>query len=239
MAAAPKPAPVYGVTAAAEGFALQCNGRNMKTPVGADYLLPTQALAAAAINEWQAQGDKIDPASMPLMQLAATALDIVEKNRGATIDRLMAFVDSELTCHRAAEPDALVQRQHKIWQPLLNWCLQKFGARFENGAGIMPVRQSAETARALRGFLERQNSFYLSGLAHTADMAGSLVIALALAENHVTPAQAFEAAELDALFQMEKWGEDPVVTKRHETIGSELALCHEWFGLLPKDGKNH
>ncbi len=47
-------------------FALALDGRIAKTPAKHDLVVPTRALAEAVAGEWQAQGEKIDFAAMPL-----------------------------------------------------------------------------------------------------------------------------------------------------------------------------
>ena len=47
------------------GYRVLLDGRAMRTPAGADLLLPTQALAQAVVEEWLAQGDVIRPETLP------------------------------------------------------------------------------------------------------------------------------------------------------------------------------
>src|ERR1043165_4936645 len=61
-------------------FALLLDGRRVKTPAGATLAAPTPALAEAIAAEWNAQGERIDPASMPLTKLANTIIDGVARN---------------------------------------------------------------------------------------------------------------------------------------------------------------
>ena len=63
------------VAAQASGFAVVLDGRPVKTPGKAALVLPAQALADGITAEWAAQGERIDPATMPLTRLANTTLD--------------------------------------------------------------------------------------------------------------------------------------------------------------------
>ena len=58
-------------------FAIELDGRAVKTPAGKPLLLPARGLAAAIAEEWDAQGDTILPASLPLTKLANSAIDAV------------------------------------------------------------------------------------------------------------------------------------------------------------------
>mgnify|MGYP005728097275 CR=1 FL=1 len=75
------------VTAEEEGgtYSVLLDGRSIKTPAKASLRLPTHALAAAIAEEWDAQEADIDPAAMPLMQAAATAIDRVTPQRQQVI----------------------------------------------------------------------------------------------------------------------------------------------------------
>ena len=225
---------VFDVVAGDGTYVLRQNGVPLLTPAGKPYRLPTNALAEAIAAEWRAQTDKVIPSTMPLTQLAATAIDIVPQQREVIVGQLMAHASTELLCHRAASPPALVRQQQEIWQPYLDWCARHFDALLHVGAGIMPIAQSGDAFHALRKAIETYDDFCLAGLSSAVDAAGSLVLGLALTEQHSKADAVFEAAELDAHFQIRKWGGDPVVNARHEKIRRELEACERWFNLLKK-----
>ena len=103
------------------GYAVHLDGKPVRTPMGKLLIIPVQALGEAVVGEWQAQGDAIDPASMPLCGYANTAIDRVGKDRQTVFDNLMYFAGSDLLCYRADQPDDLVKRQSENWQPVLDW----------------------------------------------------------------------------------------------------------------------
>lgn len=227
-----KPTPVYKAVAVPEGFAIQCNEALLKTPAATALVIPTLFLAEAIAGEWCAQTEKINHASMPLMQLAATAIDIVSRERGKIIDQLAAYTGSELLCHRAEQPAELAQRQQQVWQPLLDWCARRYDTALKIGTGIIPITQSLEASKGLRGAIEAYDNFRLAGLRQATDVSGSLVLALAMAEDHLSAEEVFHASELDTSFQIEKWGEDLATTKRRAAMQHDLVICGRWFGLL-------
>ena len=93
------------------GFALLLDGRGVKTPLRHALVVPTRALADAISAEWEAQGETIDPRSMPLTGLANAALDRVAPDREKFADGLASYGESDLLCYRAEGPDRLVARQ--------------------------------------------------------------------------------------------------------------------------------
>ena len=72
------------------GYFVALDDRRLKTPAKREIDLPTQALATALAEEWDAQEEEVLPASMPLMRLVATAIDRVGEALDATVT---SFVD--------------------------------------------------------------------------------------------------------------------------------------------------
>jgi chaperone required for assembly of F1-ATPase len=222
---------MFTVTQTSTGFTPHRDGKLLKTPAGADFVVPSAALAEAVAAEWRAQGKKVNPASMPLTQLAATAIDILGRNRPPVVEQIAAYAHSDLLCHRAESPDELIERQYRVWQPVLDWCAKRFGVTLNVGTGIMPVAQPVAAIKTLRNIIENYDNFRLVGLQQATHVSGSLVLGLALAERRLTAAQVFDAAELDATFQIEKWGEDAAIIKRRAEIKRDLEVYEKWLGL--------
>lgn len=223
---------VYRVLATPEGYAVQRNGADIKTPAGRVLIVPMAALAEAIADEWRAQTNKIAPHTMPMMQFAATTLDMTQKNRLAVVEQVAGYGAADLLCFRAEGPDELIARQQQTWQPILDWCALRFDALLKIGQGIMPIGQNLDTLFALHRAVEAYDDFKLTGLKQATEVSGSLTLGLALAEKYATAEQVFKAAELDTDFQTEKWGDDPVSTGRREGVKADLIACEKWFGLL-------
>lgn len=232
-----KTVPVYDVVDHDGAFALHRDGRFLMTPAGRPYVLPTQGLALAIAQEWRAQGEKVIPSTMPLTQLAATAFDVVSKDRPKALRGLIAYADSDLLCHYAKEPEALAEKQRQLWQPVLDWCAKRYTVRFVTGCGVMPIKQHPETVPAVMTILEVMDDFFLAGVSCATDASGSLVLGLALAEAFKSADEVFEASVLDALHQAVRWGEDPVTQARHAALLNDLSSCEQWFALL-KEGRD-
>ena len=218
-------APVEG------GWGILLDGKPLRSPAKRPFVLPTEALAAAIAEEWQAQGEKISPSSMPLMQFAATALDRLADNRSGLIEEIAGYGRSDLICYRADEPASLVQRQEERWQPLIAWAAERYDITLNITAGIVVVEQPSHTLSTFRRVLEACDLFALTALAGATTAAGSLVIALAMAEDRLTADEAADAALLDELFQAEKWGSDPEAEQRRAAIRADLAAAKRFHIL--------
>lgn len=219
------------VVPAEDGWGIQLDGKPLRSPAKRPFVLPTEALAAAIAGEWQAQGEKIDPHSMPLMQFAATAIDRVADHRDALIEEIAGYGSGDLVCYRADEPPTLVQRQEERWQPLIAWVAERYDVALNVTVGIVAVEQPSHTLATFRRVLGACDLFALTALSAATGGSGSLVIALALAEDRLSADEAAEAALLDELFQAEKWGSDPEAERRRASIRADLAAAKRFHTL--------
>ena len=216
------------------GFRVLLDGRPMRTPAKSVLVLPTEPLAAAIATEWRDVPEKADinVTHLALTRLAATGLDRVATQRQRVIDDTVKYGASDLVCYRATDPATLVQRQHQVWQPLLDWLADRYGARLMVVNGMTFVDQPAEALDALKEAVTNHGDLALSALYNLTHIAGSLVIALALSEGHLSAVEGFDAAQLDDLFQIERWGADPIAVARHEGIRRDLEAGARFLALL-------
>lgn len=223
---------VYTVSKTSSGFVVNCDEKSLVTPAGITLALPTKALAEDVAEEWRAQKEPPKPETMPMTQLAVTAIDIVPTKRDDVIASIVAYAESDLLCHHAEEPAELVEEQRNVWLPWLEWTKDKYGTALHVVQGIMPVIQPKASLEAFRQVVGTYDNYYLVGLQQVVGVTGSLLLGLALVGNAATVDQVFKAAELDSLFQMKKWGEDPVTVERHKSVHKELGDYAKWFRLL-------
>ncbi len=210
------------VTQAEDGFRVLLDGRPVKTPAKNMLALPTPGLADAIAAEWAGQGDEIEPISMPFLKLANTVIDGVAANRAEVIAAILRFGENDLLCYRAHQPPDLAAKQAEAWDPLLAWAGRRFGAEFVVVEGMSHADQPAVTLEAFRAALEAQDSFSLAALHVVASIAGSVVLALALAEGELVPAQIFALSRIDEDYQASKWGRDHEAEVRASNLAREL-----------------
>lgn len=126
-----------GVVPEDGGFAVKLDGRGVKTPAKTPLVVPTMALAQAIADEWDAQGEKVDPTGMPFTRMANSALDKVRTQHAEVADMLAAYGDSDLLCYRADHPAELIARQAAGWDPLLAWAAEVLGAPLAPRVGVI------------------------------------------------------------------------------------------------------
>ena len=223
------------VIAHPEGYGVALDGRRVNTPAGAALVIPARALAEAIAEEWSAQGERVVPRTMPLMQLAATALDRVARARTTVIDQLTRYGETDLLCYRATEPPELVDRQTAMWQPLVDWIEAHHAVRLEVAHGLMPRPQPSAALDALRGALEPLDALRLTGLNAATAAAGSVVLALALLARRLSADEAWALSQLDETFQIERWGEDREAARRRAELRADLVAAGRFLELIATD----
>ncbi|MFZ5782993.1 MAG: ATP12 family chaperone protein [Pseudomonadota bacterium] len=224
------------VDEAESGHRVLLDGRPIRTPAKAVMVLPTRGLAGAIAAEWHdvPEQAEINVSHLPLTRLAATGIDRVAGQRDQVIEDTAKYAASDMLCYRAGEPSSLVERQQRTWQPLLDWAAQRYDAPLFVGEGTAYVVQPEESLAKLRAAVAGHGNLALSALYNLTHVAGSLIIALAVSEGRLKAEEAFAAAQLDELYQIERWGEDPIATRRHAGIRQDIAAGARFLALLER-----
>ncbi len=217
------------VVAGADGWAVQLDGRPVRTPAKAALALPNAALADAVAEEWRGQSETIDPLTMPMTGLSNAAIDQIMPNRASFTAGIAEYGQSDLLCYRAEAPAALVARQEAVWGPLLDWARERYDLTFRVTQGIVHVAQPPETLARLAAAVTAFDPFVLAGLSTLVSISGSLVCGLALVEGGHDPESIWQAAELDEIWQAQLWGEDALAVARsaarHADFLTACAFC--------------
>ncbi|MCI4591159.1 ATPase [Sphingobium sp. BYY-5] len=216
------------VVPAEAAFAIQLDGRPVRTPARALLALPTQALADAVAAEWRAQGETVDPAAMPITGLANAAIDHVAPNGQDFAAGVARYAQSDLLCYRADRPDMLVARQAAAWDPLLDWARARYDVTFVVTQGIIPVPQPEETLVRLSAAVAALDPFTLTGLSTLVTLSGSLVCGLALVDGGHDLDAIWQAAEIDEAWQIAQWGEDAEATARSARRKADFATAGDF-----------
>jgi chaperone required for assembly of F1-ATPase len=222
----------YTRASVGEGGRILLDGRPVKTPGRRDLVAPADALTEAIADEWNAQGEVVDPRAMPLTGLANAAIDRIAPDAAAFARGLAAYGEADLLCYRAEAPAALPARQADLWDPILAWAQQRYDVVFEPALGIIHMPQPAETLARLGAAVAARHPFELAGLSPLVTISGSLVIALALAEGAISLDQAWAAATLDEQWQAGQWGEDAEAAEALAMRRRDFAAAARFLALL-------
>jgi chaperone required for assembly of F1-ATPase len=214
------------------GAAVLIDGRQLRTPGKVALLTPTLALAEACAAEWNAQEEVVRPDTMPLTRLVNVALDHTARTRDIIIESIAGYAATDLVCHRADHPEALVVRQATAWDPLVAWADEALGAPLTVVSGVIAADQPLKAREAFERAARDHDDFALTGLAHAVGISGSGVLGFALSSGRLDSVAAFEAACLDDLWQLETWGEDHVARKRLDHLEAEFVALGRYFTAL-------
>ena len=201
------------VVAEGAGFAVHLDGRAVQTPARALLVVPFEKLAQAIAQEWQDQGEKIDPATMPMTRRANAAIDKVAVQQAEVASMLAEYGGSDLICYRATHPEGLIARQAAAWDPLVAWAAQEFGAGLAVTSGVMPVAQAADSLAALTDQVHGLTVFELTGFHDLVALSGSLVLALAAIRGFAESDAIWQLSRVDDLWQEDQWGRDDEATE--------------------------
>jgi chaperone required for assembly of F1-ATPase len=214
-------------------FSLVLDGRPAKTPGRQALAVPTRGLAEALAEEWAAQGQEVDPSTMPVTRIVNSAIDGVAPRQAEVVDDLVRYAGSDLVYYRAGDPERLAQSQDAAWSPVLDWARDAHGARFTLAEGVMYVAQSDEAVSAIRRAVEQVMSpFALAALHVMTTLSGSVLIALAHAEGRLDIDQAWAAAHVDELFQESVWGEDYEAMERRRRREADFRAASMVYRLV-------
>lgn len=196
------------IVPAPDGYAVELDGRAVRTPAKAPLVLPTRALAEDVATEWRAQSGKVDPQTMPATRTANSAIDKVRPQQAEVVAALAAYGAHDLLCYRAATPPELVARQAAGWDPLLDWSARALGAPLAVTTGVLPVPQDPRALARLTARVAIFGPFALAGFHDLVMLSGSLVLALAVTGDEIAPAEAWALSRIDEDWQQELWGAD-------------------------------
>jgi chaperone required for assembly of F1-ATPase len=213
------------------GFRIVLDGRPVRTPARGFLVAPSRALAQALAAEWDAQGEIIDPATMPLTRLANSIIDGVVASPTPVAADIGKYLGSDLLFYRADGPQRLVDRQERLWDPVLAWAREVLGARFVLAQGVMHTAQPEGAIAAARAAIPN-DPWRLGALHAVTTLTGSALLALALVRGHLTTDAAWDAAHVDEDWNMEQWGRDEMAVARRTARRAEMDAAATVLALL-------
>lgn len=211
---------------------IELDGRPVRTPARTLLAVRQAALAEAIAAEWRNAGETVDPRAMPMTGLANAALDRVGADAEAFAAGLARYGEGDLLTYRADSPVALVERQAAAWDPLLAWARRRYDVDFVVTQGVSYVPQPPATVGRLAHAVRAMDPFALAAMSPLVTIGGSLVAALAVAEQAVSPDEAWAAVTLDETWQLEQWGSDAEAELALENRRHDFMAAVRFLDLL-------
>ncbi len=220
-----------GVKEAEGGFAVTLDDKPIRTPSGRVVTVPVRPLAEAIAAEWQAQGETLDPLTMPLTRFANSVIEGVIDRADLVRDDIAKYLQSDLLFYRAGHPEGLVQREALHWDPVLDWARDSLGAHFILAEGIMHVSQPEAAIAAARAALPG-DPWTIAAAHVVTTMTGSALLALALIHGVRDPDQVWAAAHVDEDWNAEQWGVDEEAASRRATREVDFRAAVQILAML-------
>ncbi|HID68249.1 MAG TPA: ATPase [Roseibacterium sp.] len=189
-------------------FAVELDGRPVKTPAKAALHLPTRGMARAVATEWDAQEGVIDPRGMPFTRSANAAIDKVAHQHGEVADMLAGYGDSDLLCYRAESPAELIARQAEKWDPALAWAREELAVNLAVFKGVVHRPQARDDLARLSARVNGFNHFQMAAFHDLVSLSGSLILGFATAFGWRGADDIWQLSQVDENWQAEQWGVD-------------------------------
>lgn len=217
------------VVETAGGFAVELDGRRVKTPAKAPLVVPALEMGLAIAAEWEAQTESVNPSSMPCTRSANAAIDKVTYQHSEVATMLAEYGDSDLLCYRANAPVELTLRQAQEWDPALDWAAEALGARLAVRTGLLHQPQDAGALQVLAEKVHAMSAFQLAAFHDLVGISGSLILGFAAAYGWRGADEIWQLSRLDERWQEEQWGEDEEAQAAAEVKQQEFLHAKRFY----------
>jgi chaperone required for assembly of F1-ATPase len=222
------------------GFAIELDGKPIKTPSGARLLAGTTSLADAIAVEWSTQDQTIKPATMPLTQILTTKIDQVRTQRAVLEREILKYFDTDLICYRAPidpQTQDLAHAQQAAWDPWMKWVEHALSCGLETTTGLKALRHSPAAHEAITVWVQNLNEDDFTIVQMLTSISGSLILALAFAQRQLSAAQFFEAMRVEEHFKARLYredihGPDPAQAKKDQAILLDVQAAQNYLDLV-------
>lgn len=223
-----------GVGTVGEGFAVTLDGRSPRTPGQKPVVVPSRELAAGMAEEWAAQGEFINPETMPLVRIVNAAVEAGDERAQPLRDEIVKYAGNDLLLYRADTPRELVAEQERLWDAALVTIARHFGVSFQPTIGILHQPQPPATLSRLADALAGEGMLPLTAMLTITGITGSGLLTLALRRGLMTPEEVWLAAHVDEDHNIRLWGEVAEAMERREKRRRDYDAAVRVLELMPR-----
>lgn len=213
-------------------FAILLDGKPVRTPQKNHLATTHETLANLIAAEWDAQGELIDPTTMPLTRLLNVSIDGTPGARDAMADEVAKYTETDLVCHLAEGPSELRARQEAGWGHWRQWAGKSFDIVLVPVEGIIASPQPDASLKAARAHAASLDDLRLTALTWAMALYGSAVLALAVEQGELDALDAFDLSRIDETWQIEQWGEDEEAAAIAEARRQDARALGRFFATL-------
>ena len=221
------------VTVEGEGreWRVLLDGMQLRTPGKLKLAIPTKALAEKLAEEWEAQTERINPSVMPVTRLINVAVEQTPDRRQDLIAEARRYAETDLICYRAPQPRILKERQSKAWDGWLEWAAAQ-GIDLKTTESLSAIAQAEASLRAVEAYAASLDDIRLTLFVHLIAVYGSVILAMAVMRSELSGNAAFDLSRIDAVYQIELWGEDEEQAEITADLRNETQVLSEILEIL-------
>lgn len=210
-----------------EGFGLLLDNKPVQTPARKAFFIQSADIAKLIVKEWELQTDYILPLTMPVSQMAMTLTDRVIPFRDKLENEILDYIDTDLICYRADDPEQYRKVQEEKWNPFIDWFQDKFNLSLEVTTGLSPLTQSNDIHEAIKTKISTLNFEEFMALYLTTLGTGSIILAFSFVAQDFTVDEILGASFAeenlkDKIYLSEIYGSAPDQERKHQTLKTEL-----------------
>ena len=219
------------------GYHIMLDGRPVKTAAGAHLCAENEDIATRVMQEWADQGEQIAPDTMLFTQILNTKIDRVSRERTAMRTAVLHYLDTDLLCYFADEPEDLAKMQQAKRGPWLDWFAQVHGCALETTTGLAALTQSPQAHAAVVQYMDALDDAHFTVLQLVTSVSGSLILAMALTRGAASAQQVFDACFTEeiyreTLYEAKKYGPDPTTHKAQNTAMRDFQAAEDYVRML-------
>ena len=223
-----------GIVPIEGGFAVTLDGRPTRTPGRVPVVVESEVLAQLMADEWAAQGERINPETMPLVRLVNSAVESGAERVPNFRDEIVKYAGNDLLLYRADTPQELVAAEETAWDAALVKLARHFGVRFQPTIGILHQDQPTATLSRLAKSVADEQLLPLTALVSITTLTGSGLLAIGLRHGLFTAEEVWAAAHVDEDHNIRLWGEMEEARLRRQKRRQEFDASVKMLELLPK-----
>ncbi len=219
------------------GFHILLDGKPVKTKSGAFLCAVNEGIATRLMQEWAQQTDDILPDSMPFTQILNTKIDRVSNEREAMSGYVLKYIDTDLICYFADEPQELLSQQKDKWNLWLDWFEKEFGVPLQTTTGLAALSQDKAAHKVVTDYVATLDDEHFTILQFITSISGSVILGLAMVKGAAKAGQVFDACFVeesfrDSMYDVEKYGSDPALEKEQKSKIRDFNAAYDYVALL-------
>ncbi len=149
------------------------------------------------------------------------AVGEIETRREDVIEKLVQFAPTDSLLFWGNN-DELIKKQEQLWNPILSWANREINAKYITTRDLNVPEQDSYSLNNLKNFMENLSDKELAAFYLASINMKSELLAAALVKGHISAEQAFDAANLEELWQSEHWGKESVSEQKRQDLKQEL-----------------